>query len=416
MAQLKNDCFASGGSLMTVAAAVALIARRLAPVAGEEIVPLGEADGRVLAGPILAPLDLPPFDNSAVDGYAVRRADLAVVGDTVLPVSGRVAAGQQPEAATSAYAMRIFTGAPMPPGLDTVFMHEDVRLESGAAVLPPGLVAGANRRRAGEDLARGAPAMPEGRRLNPADIALLGALGLGRVDVRRRLRVALFSTGSELVAAGDPLGPAQLYDANRLMLHAMLRRLGCVVTDLGILPDRREVIACALREAAAASDLIVTSGGVSMGEEDHVRRAVEEAGSLDFWRLAMKPGRPVAMGSVAEIPFIGLPGNPVAAFVTFAFLGRAVVARLAGEAFHAPRAFPVRAGFSHGKKPGRREYLRARVVADTDGELVAEKHPRDGAAAITSLTESDGLVELPEEATAVAARQVVGFLPYAMLV
>jgi molybdopterin molybdotransferase len=280
--------------------------------------------------------------------------------------------------------------------------------------LPAGLKRGANSRPAGEDLAQGATALEAGRRLTPREIALLAGLGIAQVPVRTPLRVAVFSTGDEIVPPGEPLRPAGLYDANRFMLLAMLRRLGCRVTDLGILPDRREAVAAALRDAAGGHDLLITSGGVSTGEEDHVKAAVEEGGALAFWRLGIKPGRPVALGVVQGTAFIGLPGNPVAVFVTFTQVARALVARLAGEDFTAPPPIPVRAGFAYRKKEGRREYVRVRLEPGDVGP-VARKHPREGAGVITSLTETDGLVELPEAVTRVEPGETVGFVPYASL-
>ena len=416
MAQLSNDCFAFGGELMSVDEAKALIAERIAVAAGVEDVPLIEADGRVLAADIAAPLDLPPFDNSAVDGYAVRFADLATGQETVLAVVGRIAAGVALERPVPTRgAVRIFTGAPLPAGLDTVFMQEDVGAAGDAVVLPAGLKPGANRRLAGEDIARGRTALAAGHRLSPQDIGLIAALGIAAVPVRTPLRVAVFSTGDEVISPGEPLGPAKLYDANRFMLQAMLRRLGCRATDLGILRDEPRALARALAGAAADHDLIVTSGGVSTGEEDHVKAAVEGAGALTFWRIAIKPGRPVAMGVVAGTPFIGLPGNPVAAFVTFAHVARAVIARLSGERLARPRAYPVLAGFAYRKKEGRREYVRVRIEASDDGALIARKHPREGAGVITSLTETDGLIELPEPVTRVEPGEVLRFLPYDLL-
>lgn len=416
MAQLTNDCFATGDRLMPINEALALIAERVACVVEPETVPLAEADGRVLAAAAISGVNLPPFDNSAVDGYAVRAADLAAGADTVLPVVGRVAAGQDPEAAGRGEAVRIFTGAPMPPGFDTVFMQEDVVLdESGRARLPAGLAAGANRRLAGEDLAAGTVALEAGRRLGPADLALLGGLGTPEVRVRQKLRVALLSTGDEVARPGASLRPGQLYDANRPMLAALLRRAGCLVSDLGIVPDRRDAMREALSRAAGAHDLILTSGGVSTGEEDHVRAAVDQAGALTFWRIGIKPGRPVAMGVVGGTAFMGLPGNPVAAFVTFAFLGRALVARLSGERFTPPTPLAVPAAFPYRKKQGRREYVRVRLVRDDEGRLSAHRHPREGAGVITSLTETDGLAEIREDVTRIAPSDGIGFYPYAAL-
>jgi molybdopterin molybdotransferase len=415
MAQLSNDCFAFGGPLMSIDEAHALIRERLQPVVAVKTVSLVEADGRVLAERILAPVDLPPFDNSAVDGYAVRFADLAPAASTVMPLQGRVAAGSSLAAAPlPGHAVRIFTGAPMPEGLDTVFMQEDVELRDGGVALPAGLKRGANSRPAGEDLARGAVALEAGRRMSPREVALLAGLGIARVPVRTPLRVAVFSTGNEIVPPGEPLRPAALYDANRFMLIAMLKRLGCAVTDLGILPDRQAAVAEALAGAARGHDLLVTSGGVSTGEEDHVKAAVEQSGALTFWRLGIKPGRPVALGVVRGTPFIGLPGNPVAVFVTFTQVARALVARLAGEAFAPPPALPVRAGFAYRKKEGRREYVRVRIEQSGDG-IVARKHPREGAGVITSLTETDGLVELPEAVTRIEPGDSIGFVAYASL-
>jgi len=416
MAQLSNDCFAFGGALMRVDAALALIAERIAPVAAVERVPLAEADGRVLADDVGAPIPLPPFFNSAVDGYAVRHADLTPGVETRLPVAGRLAAGAAPGAATTERAaLRIFTGAAMPEGYDTVFMQEDAVREEGDVVLPAGLKPGANARPAGEDIEAGALALGAGHRLTPRDLALLGALGLAEIAVRAQLTVGVFSTGDELVAPGRPLGPAQLHDANRFMLIALVKRAGCRVRDLGILPDRREAVSAALAEAADDVDLLITSGGVSTGEEDHVKAAVEAAGALTFWRVGIKPGRPVALGVVKGKAFIGLPGNPAAVFVTFAVIARALIARLAGEVHLRPTSFPVRAGFAYAKKEGRREYVRCALAPDGAGGLVARKHPREGAGVITSLTQTAGLVELPEETTRVAEGDVVPFIPYSTL-
>lgn len=411
MAQLSDDCFAFGGKLLTVDAALAAIAEAIRPVGGTERVALHDADGRVLAADLSAPMDLPPFRNSAVDGYAVRLADLAE--RDMLPVLGRLPAGAPADdALPPGAARRIFTGAAMPPGADTVFMQEDVALEAGMVRLPPGLKAGANTRPQGEDIAVGAPALSAGLRLRPQDLALAAALGLDGLAVRRRVRVALFSTGSELVAPGRALGLAQQYDSNRVLLGALARRAGAEVSDLGILPDSRDGIRAALAGASEGYDLVLTSGGVSAGEEDWVRDAVQAVGTLAFWRLAIKPGRPVAMGQVGGAAFMGLPGNPVAAFVTFVRIARPLLAALSGEAFEPPVGVPVVAGFSYRKKPGRREYVRVRVTAAADGMLHARKHPVDGAGILTSLTATDGLVELDEDVTGVTPGMVVRFLAY----
>jgi len=310
----------------------------------------------------------------------------------------------------------------MPAGFDTVFMQEDVRLSGDAVALPQGLKPGANARPAGEDIRAGSIALTAGRVLTPESIALAAALGITRLVVRRPVRVAVFSTGNEIVSPGEILGPAQIYDANRLLLQALLRRLGAVVSDFGILKDDRGAIALALREAADRNDVIITSGGVSTGEEDHVKAAVEDVGSLTFWRLAIKPGRPVAMGVIPSrdpgqsAAFVGLPGNPVAVFVTFAYLVRPLLAAMSGGGLvAAPVALPVRAGFAYRKKAGWREYVRVSLRRHADGSCEALKHRQDGAGVLTSLTSTDGLVELPEPLERVAAGDVVGFVGYAQL-
>ena len=414
MAQLSDDCFAFGGKLLTLDEARAVIVAETRPVSGTERMTLHDADGRVLAADLIAPMDLPPFRNSAVDGYAVRLADLE--GQGAMPVLGRLPAGAPAhDPLPPGAARRIFTGAAMPPGADTVFMQEDVELDGGSVRLPPGLKRGANTRPQGEDIAAGTPALRAGLRLRPQDLALAAALGLDGLAVRRRVRVALFSTGSELVAPGAPLGPAQQHDSNRALLGALARRAGAVVSDLGILPDSRDGIRTALLSASEGHDLVLTSGGVSAGEEDWVRDAVQAVGTLAFWRLAIKPGRPVAMGQVGGAAFMGLPGNPVAAFVTFVQVARPLLAALGGEA-HVPAAgHPVVSGFSYRKKAGRREYVRVRVTPGADGALHASKHPVDGAGILTSLTQTDGLVELGEDATGVVPGDVVGFVPYSGL-
>jgi molybdopterin molybdotransferase len=414
VAQLSDDCFAFGGALLSVDAAEALIAERVPPLAGEETVALAAALGRVLARDLVAPLPLPPFFNAAVDGYAFRHADLHGDGETRLALSGRLAAGQAAAGGDLApvSAARIFTGAPMPPGADTVLMQEDARLEPGAVLVPPGLKPGANARPAGEDVAAGAQALPAGRRLRAPEIGLAAALGLAAMPVRRRVRVGVFSTGDELASPGGPLRPAQTYDSNRFTLLALLAGLPVEAADLGILPDRPDAVAAALRDAAEAQDMLLTSGGVSTGEEDHVRDAIERGGRLVFWRLAVKPGRPAAMGVVGGVPIVGLPGNPVAAVVTFLHLARPLLLRLAGAVPEALPRFAARADFAYRKKLGRREYVRVRLGPGSPLPAAA-KFAREGAGLLSSLTESDAFAELPEEVTAVAPGDIVRVLPFA---
>jgi molybdopterin molybdotransferase len=422
MAQLSDDCFAFSGPLLPIADMERLIIERVAPVVEVEQAPLSEALGRVVATDIVAPEDLPPFDNSAVDGFAVRHADLAAGADTRLIIAERVTAGHAAAHPLAAgQAIRIFTGAPMPAGADTVFMQEDCQVEANAVIVPPGLERGANSRFAGEDLRKGAIMLPAGRKLTAADLALAAAQGATRLPVRRRLRVAVFSTGDEVVEPGALRPTAAIYDANRLLLGGLLQKFGAVVTDLGILRDDPMALATAITAAAVDHDLIITSGGVSTGEADHVRTAVERVGRLVFWRVAIKPGRPVAMGAVPAGPpghaaaFAGLPGNPAAVYVTFVRVVWPLLLRLAGAAPRRLVALPVRATFAYRKRKGRREYVRATLRHAADGTVEAVKFPRDGAGVITSLTETDGLVELGEEATHIAPGAIVGFLSYAAL-
>ena len=420
MAQLTDDCFAFSGPLLAVDEVERIIRQRVTPVADVETVPLHAADGRVVARDVVAPIDLPPFDNSAVDGYAVRHADLRAKDETRLAVVERVTAGRAAAHALSARAaVRIFTGAPMPAGADTVFMQEDVRRDGDAVIVPAGLKPGANRRLAGEDVRAGSIALYAGRRLAAQHVAHAAAIGLTALEVFRRVRVAVFSTGDEIVEPGKPRPDAALFDANRYLLKGLIERLGATATDLGILPDDTERLARAIAAAAADHDLVVTSGGVSTGEADHVRHAVEAVGRLVFWRVAIKPGRPVAMGVIpragASAAFIGLPGNPAAVYVTFARVVRPLLLRLAGAEAPPLVALPVRAAFAYRKKAGRREYVRVKLARAADGAVEAVKHAQEGAGIITSLTETDGLVELLEGTTAVTPGATVGFLSYASL-
>jgi len=422
MAQLTDDCFAFSGPLLPIVEMERLIAERVTPVAEVEEVPLSQALGRVIAADMVAADDLPPFDNSAVDGFAVRHADLAPDDDTRFVIADRVMAGH---AATHALArgqaMRIFTGAPMPAGADTVFMQEDCRIDGNAVIVPPGLERGANSRFAGEDLSKGAIMLPAGRKLTAADVALAAAQGVTRLSGRGRLRVAVFSTGDEVVEPGAVRPAAAIYDANRHLLRGLLEKFGADVTDLGILRDEPAALQSAILDAADDHDLVITSGGVSTGEADHVRAAIERIGRLVFWRVAIKPGRPVAMGVVPgkrpghAAAFAGLPGNPAAVYVTFVRVVWPLLLRLSGAAPRQPVALPVRATFAYRKRKGRREYVRVALCRAADGVVEAVKFPRDGAGVITSLTETDGLVELGEEETEIAPGSMVGFLSYAAL-
>jgi len=414
MPQLTDDCFAHGGPLMTTAEALARIAEVASAVTEAETVPLRAAGRRILAADVVAGRTVPPHDNAAVDGYAVFFDDLSPDGETRLPVTGRIAAGHPlGRPARRGEALRIFTGAVMPEGPDTVMMQEDCRVEGDDVVIMAGIKRGANWRSAGEDIQAGATILHAGHRLRPQDVGLAASVGLSELAVYRPLRAAVFSTGDELCEPGTDAPDGTIYDSNRYVLMALLEAQGCAVTDLGILPDDAATVRAALADAARGHDVLFTSGGVSVGEEDHVKAAVEAEGSLHFWRLAIKPGRPLALGQVGRVPFVGLPGNPVAVMVTFLRFARPLILRLAGCTEVVPLIYRLRADFDHKKKRDRREWVRARLVKSDDGALVAVKFPRDGAGILSSLVEADGLVELPEGMTHLERGTMVDFLPFA---
>ena len=413
MAQLSADCFAFGGALMTMAEALRLVDERTVAVTGTETVGLRDARDRILAQDVTSDRDVPPHDNAAVDGFAFRFADADPEGPTTFRLVGRAAAGHPHTGALGpAEAVRIFTGAPMPEGCDTVAMQEDCDEAGGTVAVAHGLHRGDNRRRQGEDVARGRAILSCGRRLRPQDVGLAASIGRTALEVYRPLRVAVFSSGDEITDAGRPLAEGCVYDANRYVLLGLLETLGCRVTDIGIVPDSMDAVRAALGEAAAGHDLLVTSGGVSAGAEDHVKAAIESLGRVHFWRLAIKPGRPLALGQVGTVPVLGLPGNPVAAMVTFIRFARPLVLRLSGATEVEPRLFRVRAAFDHTKKPERREWVRARLGEAVDGTIEAYKFERQGAGILSSMVDADGLVELPEEATRVVAGSIVDFLPF----
>lgn len=364
------------------------------------------AAGRVLAVAQHSPIDQPPMDNSAMDGYAVRTVDVPVPG-TRLPVSQRVPAGSVGHALAHGTAARIFTGAPLPTGADAVVMQELCEHDGDAVIINHVPREGEAVRRAGEDIASGTEVLAAGTRLRPQELALAASVGLARLPVLRRMKVAVFSTGSELVMPGQPLPPGGIYNSNRFMLRALLVQLGCEVTDLGIVPDNLEATRRVLREAAQGNDLILTSGGVSVGEEDHVKPAVEAEGSLDMWKIAMKPGKPLAYGRVHGAAFIGLPGNPVSSFVTFLLMVRPFILATQGVCETQPQAVALTAAFDWTRPDRRREFLRARMTAEGTVELFANQ----GAAALNSTVWANGLVDIPAD-TKVARGERVRFLPY----
>lgn len=413
MAQLSDDCFAFGDPLMKTEAAIDALRDRLSVIVGIESVSLRDGSGRILAEDVVAERAVPPHDNAAVDGFAVNFDDLNLSGESSLPVVGRISAGhplEQPSQRGAAY--RIFTGAPMPDSTDTVLMQEDCRLDGDRVVIPAGIKKGANRRFAGEDIAEGGTILSRGRHLRPQDIGLAASIGRETLPVFNRLRVALFSTGDEVHDVGTELPAGGIFDSNRYTIASLLENLGCLVDDLGILEDSYAPISEALKAAARDHDVIMTSAGVSTGDEDHIRAAVEALGSIYFWRLAIRPGRPIALGQVDQVPFIGLPGNPVAVMVTFMRFARPALLLLGGCQEIEPSFFRIPVDFTYKKKPNRREWLRVTLVQGPDGGLQARKFPRDGAGILSSMVGADGLVELPEDLTHLEPGTMVDFLPF----
>ncbi|APW42595.1 gephyrin-like molybdotransferase Glp [Rhodoferax saidenbachensis] len=371
------------------------------PLGTTESVPTMQADGRVLAVDVVSALHVPPQDNSAMDGYALRFEDAAADG-AELPVSQRIPAGSTGTVLQPHTAARIFTGAPIPEGADAVLMQEDCTVLREATATEPAVVRlnrmplpGQNIRRAGEDVARGDVVLARGQRLGPAELGLAASIGLDRLDVVRRPRVALFSTGDELVMPGEKapqdMPPGAIYNSNRFFLHSLLRRLGCEVTDFGIVPDQRAATEAALQQAAQAHDLILTSGGVSVGEEDHIKPAVQALGTLDLWQIAIKPGKPFAHGRVDSAHFIGLPGNPVSSFVTFLVLVRPFLLKLQGINEVAMKTIAARADFEWPKADKRQEFLRVRRNANGGLDLF----PNQSSGVLTSAVWGYGLVNNP---------------------
>jgi molybdopterin molybdotransferase len=373
-------------------------------------VTLEDALGGVLAAAVGSPIDVPGYDNSQMDGYALRAADAGTAG-AVLPVSQRVPAGVHPAPLAAESVARIFTGAPIPEGADTVVMQERCDVVDGGVRIPGGLERGDNVRPRGNDIVAGQRVLEAGERLRAPQIGLAASLGLCTLTLYRQLRVALFSSGDELRFPGEPLAPGQIYNSNRYGLRALLERVGAEVVDLGRVVDTRDATVAALQRAAAEADVIVSSGGVSVGEEDHVRDALEAVGRLELWRVAVKPGKPLAYGRVGGADFIGLPGNPVSALVTFCLFVRPFLLRRMGARRLKPPAWPVEADFEWPRPRQRREYARARLVAAGEGVPRATLYPKQGSDVLSSCAWADGLVEIPEGVT-VAPGDTVRYLDF----
>ena len=412
------DAFAPGKDTLKADEAIAALVDAISPVEGTESVALMDCYGRVLAQDVVALRTVPASDNSAVDGYAIRTSDYKgkTEGECLFPIGGRIAAGHTlGRDFVPGECLRIFTGAPIPCGVDAVIPQENTRAE-GDKIWLPIVPKGSNVRPAGEDFAKGTVILTAGKVLLPQDAGHAASAGHPTLTVRRRPRVVLFATGDEVCEPGQDKGPESTVNSNMYTLFGLVRRLGCDPLYLGILPDNPETLKAALDKAAKSGvDAIVTTGGVSIGEEDHVKAAIEALGAIHFWRIAIRPGRPLAFGRIGSVPFIGLPGNPVAAAVTFMMFARPLFQRLAGATQRPPQRIPVAADFSYKKKPGRREWLRGSITLNSTGGLTAQRFPNEGSGIFTSMVVSRGLIELDEETGPVKPGDTVHYIPFTEL-
>ena len=411
---LLNDCFLHDKDRLRHNEALGLIIKNLTNVCAIETIPLASAHRRILAENISAPRPIPAFDNAAVDGFAFCHGAQNL--DQPITIAARIAAGDQTnETLFAGTAARIFTGAAMPPNADTVAMQEDciASADGKSVLLPKILKAGANCRKAGEDVAKGAIIASAHQALRPQDLAAIASTGKAEILVFKKLRVAILSTGNELLQIGEPYQDGTVYDANRVMLQSLIADLPITVTDLGALPDNADQIKTILQDAAQNHDLIISSGGASRGEEDHIVTILDHIGKRHLWQIAVKPGRPLVMGQIGNCALIGLPGNPVAAFVCGMFYLRATITTMTGGTYHPPQSFKVASGFEmRNKKPDRREFLRAWLQSDENGKTTVQKFSRDGSGLISGLTAATGFIELNEEVTTVKAGHLVDFIPF----
>ena len=401
-----NQCDQPGDRLIPYDEALQALIAKISPVKGVIKRPLLEAFGEVLAESQSSNIDVPAADNSAMDGYALSTVDLAASGNTALRVSQRIAAGEAAAPLLPGTAARIFTGAPIPGGADTVVMQEMVQVDNDMIHFDFKPEAGANIRRRGNDIRSDDIILKKGCRLRPQDIGLAASVGLESLPVYEKVRVGMFLTGDELVEPGKPLAAGKIYDSNRYTLRGMLRDLGCEIVDLGLVGDTLQETKDAMLNAAERTDLVVTCGGVSVGEEDHVRIAIDQLGDLHLWKIRIKPGKPLAFGIINSTPFIGLPGNPVSVFVTFCLFGAPLIKALQGKSWQKPIATQVDVGFDWPKPDSRREFLRARLEVDNDQQQVARIYPNQDSGVLSSTVWADGLVDIREEQTLVKGDKV----------
>ena len=392
--------------MLSVEEARAYLLDRARPVEENELLPVEGALGRIVAEDVVAPIDVPGHANSAMDGYAVRAVDIPDHGEATLRVTQRIAAGEVGSALAAGEAARIFTGAPIPEGADAIAIQEDCRRDGALVAVPGPLDPGTFVRPRGNDIRSGAAVLAAGTRVRPQEMGVVASVGIARIEVRRRPQVAIVSSGDELRRPGEPLGPGQIYNSNRYTLLGVLQRLGCDVVDLGLVADTFEATRAALLDGAARSDVLITTGGVSVGEEDHVRRALETIGELEMWKVRVKPGKPIVYGRIGSCDLLGLPGNPVSALVTFCLFVRPFILRRLGASDVFPAPVHVTAGFEWPRPGGRREFARARLAVTSDGETVAEIHARQGSDVLSATVWATGLVEIAEGTTVASGDRV----------
>ncbi|GMR18829.1 MAG: molybdopterin molybdotransferase MoeA [Gammaproteobacteria bacterium] len=392
----SESCCTTGSGLMAVDEAINFLLERAAITTATETIKTEDALGRVLAESLTSKIDVPPLDNSAMDGYALSTNDIASDGKTELPVSQRITAGSTGAPLKPGTAARIFTGAPVPDNANAVVMQERCEQKDDNVLIKGVVNVGDNIRKAGGDIAAGDTILESGVKLRPQELGLAASIGFAELAVYKKLRVAIFSTGDELVLPGEPAGDGKIYNSNRYTLMGLLKSVNCDIVDLGTVPDQLQATLDTLNSASAKADLIITTGGVSVGEEDYIKAALDKLGQVDMWRVAMKPGKPVAFGHVKNTPFIGLPGNPVAVFVTFCLFARPYLLKTQGMTGIRPERLKVKAGFDWNRAGPRREYARAQLQPDI---MTATLYPKQGSGVLSSVAWADGLVEIPENST-----------------
>ncbi|MES9944820.1 MAG: gephyrin-like molybdotransferase Glp [Candidatus Thiodiazotropha sp.] len=405
------DCDSHQAQLKPVDEALSFLLDQVKPISGLETLDLNEALGRVLAAPVKSQVDVPPWDNSAMDGFAINSQDLDKHGDR-LRVAQRIPAGSAGTPLEPGTAARIFTGAPVPEGADAVVIQEVCRVDGEEVVITERPASGANIRRAGEDILQGEEILSPGVKLDAQHLGLAASVGVAGLSVYHRLKVAVFSSGDELVMPGGELKAGQIYNSNQFTLAGLLQRLGCEVIQLGIVEDTFEATCEALAHGAEAADLVLASGGVSVGEEDHVKPAVEKLGSLALWKIASRPGKPLAFGYIAETPFLGAPGNPVSLFVTFSLFARPFILRMQGITGEVlPQPIKVIAGFEKAATDKRQEYARGRLELNEQGKAVVRLYPNPSSGVLSSVVWANGLAVLPP-LTAIKPGDPVDFIPF----